>query len=214
MAAKTKSTEKFSYRSVFKIAIGFFFFFVFLFFIPSLWAWVSSSGKILKIEQVPEQDLIVFGSGLNSDGTPSPFLAGRLDRAVELYREGKARKILLSGGSGAYYSEPKAMRKYLINQGIPDSILLLDEYGIDSYDTLIRARDIYHLKQVTLVTQSYHLPRTLTIASALGLEAVGVADDSVRVHSESWRKAVIRELGADWKMVFDIFSGRGPKYKE
>lgn len=214
MARKTKSSEKLSYKAVFKIAVGFFVFFIFLFFVPAIWAWVSSSGRILEIGQVPKEDLIVFGSGLNRDGTPSPFLAGRLDRTVDLYRAGKAKKILLSGSSDSYYSEPKAMRKYLIDRGVSDAVMLLDEYGVDSYDTLIRARDIYHLKQVTLVTQSYHLPRALTIASALGLEAVGFADDSVRTYSGSWRKAVIRELGADWKMVFDVFSGRPPKYKE
>lgn len=72
------------------------------------------------------------------------------------------------------YNEVAVMKSYAIKSGVPSSDIFLDHAGFSTYDSLIRARDIFQAKKVIIVTQDYHLYRALYIAQSLGLEASGV----------------------------------------
>jgi vancomycin permeability regulator SanA len=106
------------------------------------------------------------------------MLNDRLDQAYELYVNGKAGKILVSGDHGRKnYDEVNTMKKYLINKGVPPEDVFMDHAGFNTYESVYRVRDIFQVKKVIIVTQGYHLTRAVFIARELGLEACGVASD-------------------------------------
>jgi vancomycin permeability regulator SanA len=118
---------------------------------------------------------IVFGAGYSSQGL-SLVLEDRVRTAVDLYRAGRVRKLLMTGdNSRMSYNEPVAMRRFAESLGVPDGDIVLDYAGFRTYDSLYRARDIFGIRDALLVTQSYHLPRALYTARRLGIEASGVA---------------------------------------
>ena len=125
-----------------------------------------------------ERIAIVFGAGLYRDGSPTPVLRDRVATAVDLYREGKVEKLLMSGdNSSPGHNEPGAMRTYALGLGIPDEDLILDYAGRRTYDTCYRAREIFDLDSAILVTQAFHLPRAIYTCNLLGVSAIGVPAD-------------------------------------
>src|SRR5512140_2059301 len=132
--------------------------------------------RIFSIKDVmPRRVAIVFGAGLWRDGTPTPVLRDRVQTAANLYFSGKVEKLLMSGDNRfVNYNEPEAMRQYAIKLGVPDKDIVLDYAGRRTYDTCYRARDIFRVDSVILVTQDFHLPRALYLCNMLGVEAVGV----------------------------------------
>ena len=122
---------------------------------------------------------LVLGAQVFPSGTPSAFLAGRLDLARRLLEGGRVRVLLLSGdGAAPEYDEPAAMRRYLLAAGVPDEAMVLDRFGLDTYDSCVRAARVFGVEELLVVTQSYHLPRAVGTARALGLAAEGVGDVS------------------------------------
>ncbi len=115
---------------------------------------------------------IVFGAGLNRDGSPSWMLADRIDAAISLYQAGKVKTLLMTGDEVGS-TEPKAMRDYAIRKGIPAGAISLDLSGLRTYDSCFRAVHSFNINQAILVTQGYHLPRALYTCNALGVDAVG-----------------------------------------
>jgi vancomycin permeability regulator SanA len=147
--------------------------------IPRLVTAAYSISRIYSPESSPVRPVaIVFGAGLRRDGTPTTVLRDRVETAVELYRQGKVAKLLMSGDNRfENYNEPEAMRQYALQLGVPDQDIVLDYAGRRTYDTCYRADAIFGVKQAVLVTQLFHLPRALYTCNKLGLEAVGVEAD-------------------------------------
>jgi vancomycin permeability regulator SanA len=153
---------------------------------------------------------LVLGAQVYPSGTPSAFLAGRLDLAKRLYDAGLVRVILVSGDNMAReYNEPDAMRAYLLDAGVPADKVVADYAGFDTYDSCSRAQRIFGVERLTVVTQGYHLPRAVATCRALGLDAVGVGDESVR-GSEAWRRGALRDQVACVKTVLDVVTRRDP----
>ncbi len=172
----------------------------------------KAAGHLYGEADVPASPVaLVLGAQVYRDGTPSAFLAGRLDLAKRLYDAGRVRVILVSGDNMAEeYNEPDAMRDYLIRAGVPADRLVADYAGFDTYDSAARARRIFGVTRLTVVTQSYHLPRAVATCRALGLDAVGVGDDRGPVHSPAWRRGAIRDQLACVKTVIDLITRRDP----
>lgn len=121
--------------------------------------------------------IVVFGAAIWGD-KPSPMLEDRLLKACELYKQGVAKKIIMSGDHGQKeYDEVSVMKKFAIEQGIPSEEIFMDHAGFSSYETVYRAKEIFGAQKVILVTQEYHLYRCLYIANQFELEAVGVNSD-------------------------------------
>lgn len=121
---------------------------------------------------------IVFGAGLNRDGSPTAVLKDRIETAAELYFQGKVEKILFSGDNRFVdYNEPGAMQSYALELGVPPSAIVLDYAGRRTYDTCYRAKAIFGLTDAILVTQAFHLPRALVLCEGLGIQADGVKAD-------------------------------------
>ena len=152
---------------------------------------------------------LVLGAQVKPDGTPSGFLAARLDLAKRLYDAGRIQTIIVSGNHTAdEYNEPVAMLNYLTRAGVPAERVITDPGGFDTYQSCLRARQIYGLTQVIMVTQSYHLPRAVATCRALGIDAIGVGDDSARQYRVSWWRGTIRDQLACVKTIVDLAMGR------
>ena len=173
---------------------------------------LTAAGHLYSADEVPAAPVaLVLGAKVFPDGTPSPFLAARLDLAHRLYAAGKVRVVVVSGDNMAKeYNEPDAMRSYLINAGMPAEAVVADYAGFDTYDSCARALRIFGVEQLIVVTQSYHLPRAVATCRALGVDATGVGDDTARQHPRSWRRGAIRDQLACAKTVIDLITGRDP----
>ena len=178
------------------------------------WAWVSlaSRGHVHHVEDAPSAPVaLVLGAGLNPDGSPSAFLAARLEVARQLYESGRARVILVSGDNRvANHDEPTAMRDWLVGHGIPADAVVRDFAGRDTYDSCVRAKRIFGVERALVVSQGYHLPRAVTTCRAVGLDAEGVGDWTAQTYSAQWTAGARREKLADAKAVIDVLTRRDP----
>ncbi|MDU7361809.1 MAG: ElyC/SanA/YdcF family protein [Propionibacteriaceae bacterium] len=173
---------------------------------------VASWGRVYDAAHTPsKRDVIVLGAKADRGG-PSAFLAARLDVAVELFERGKAERIIVSGdGRAASNNEPRVMREYLEARGVPSEFIVEDPKGYDTYDSCLRARDTYGVQAATLVTQDFHVRRSVTICRTLGVDALGAEDTSVAKDWPGiWLKGVLREGLANVKMELDLLSRRDP----
>ncbi|MEY9907401.1 vancomycin permeability regulator SanA [Catenulispora sp. MAP12-49] len=128
---------------------------------------------------------IVFGAGAPG-GKPTPYLARRLDVALDLYRRGKVTVVLVTGdNSRPDYDEPTVMRDYLVNHGVPAARIVRDFAGFDTWASCARAKKIFGVDHATLVTQDFHLPRALLLCRAAGIDGYGVADTGESVDGEN-----------------------------
>ena len=179
-----------------------------------LWVRSGADGHLYTEQSVPPAPVaLVLGAQVDPDGTPSPFLSARLELARRLFVAGKVRVLLVSGDNMRRdYDEPSAMRTWLINHGVPDKKIVRDYAGFDTYDSCARAARIFGVHQVTVVTQSFHLPRAVMLCRHLGLDANGVGDESVKQFRGPWLANSTREYGACVKAVYDVESGRDPVY--
>jgi SanA protein len=165
-------------------------------------ALVASEPRVVRtVESAPPETVaLVLGAGVRGDGTLSAVLEDRLATAVELYRTGKARKLLLSGDHGTRdYDEPDAMARWVEARGVPASDVFLDHAGFDTYATLVRAKRVFGVERALVVSQDFHLPRALYIARQVGIDATGVRADRRPYQRAAYY--ALRELGARAKAV-------------
>jgi vancomycin permeability regulator SanA len=147
--------------------------------VPWLWTRISAAGHRYGEAGAPTADVvIVLGTEVAADRVqPGDRLTGRLQTAASLIHSGRARVILVSGdGGGASGDEPAVMTSYLTGRlGVDPRRVVADPFGLDTYDTCARAREVYGVSRALVVTQSYHLPRAVTLCRHLGLDVDGVA---------------------------------------
>ena len=119
--------------------------------------------------------------------------------------------ILVSGDNAqADYDEPTAMYDWLIDAGIPAERVVRDYAGFDTHDSCVRARDVFGVKDLVVVTQDYHLPRAVFSCTAAGLDVVGVAVSSASVERSKAVKYRVREALASVKSAWDALIQRKP----
>lgn len=157
-----------------------------------------------EVDQVPAQPVaIVFGAGVRPDGRLSPVLRDRMDAAVDLYRQGRVQKLLVSGGRRSqHYDEPARMMDYALAQGVPVVDIIQDPAGFRTYDTCFRAAAIFGVNQAVLVTQSFHLPRALFTCANLDVQAVGFAADRRAYRASSYYN--LRDAVATLRAWLDV----------
>jgi len=172
----------------------------------------SSEGEIYRIDGSPQKQVaLVLGAKVYEDGGLSDMFRDRIDTAIGLYEAGKVEKILVSGDHGTEeYDEVNAAKDYLLEQGVPGADIFLDHAGFDTYDSVYRARDIFQVESVILVTQEYHLSRALYIADRLSVDAVGVGADLHIYGGEDYRN--FRESFAVVKAWLDVALKSKPKF--
>ncbi len=138
---------------------------------------LSVKKKIINIEKIEKNydTILILGAGLRN-GKPSPVLKDRLDTAYTLYEKGIAPKIIVSGDHGTKnYDEVNVMKNYLIEKGVPSEDIFMDHAGFSTYDSLYRAKNVFLSEKIVIVTQEFHLYRSLYIAKKLNLDSAGVS---------------------------------------
>lgn len=169
--------------------------------------YVKSIGRSQLHARQPERTaelpcwLIVPGAPYYPDGRPGLMLEDRLASAVALYRAGRISGILISGDGSEDYDEISVMQHYLITCGVAPDLIISDPAGYDTFETLVRARDVFHLRQAMITTQTYHLLRALYIGDRLGLQLKGVSCDSRSYPFFFWHR--LREIIARFKAWLD-----------
>ncbi len=160
----------------------------------------------------PRPVVIVFGAGVWPDGTPTPYLQKRLDTAKRMQQAGKVQKILVSGdNSTEHYNEPVAMQNYLVSQGVPKDVVVLDYAGLSTYDTCYRAQDIFKVNKAYVTTQAYHLPRAVTTCRMLGIDTIGV--ESMRDGRDFTAAYLLREMASIYKAGYELALQSEPAVK-
>ncbi len=122
-----------------------------------------------------EMALVLGAAPIGPEGGPNRYLVYRLDAAAALWKAGKAKTLIVSGGrTGDSYDEPAAMETGLVARGVPVEAIRRDNEGFRTRASVLRARDVFGQKKLLIVSQRFHLGRALYIAHQAGLEAWGV----------------------------------------
>ena len=175
---------------------------------------VSTEGSIVGAPAFVEDEadaVMILWSLVYSDGRLSDIVKDRADTAMEVYLSGKAQKILVSGDNGRKeYDEVRAIREYLLSEGIPAHDIFLDFAWFDTYDSMYRAQYIFDVQSLVIATQGFHLPRAVYTAQKLGIETVWVVADRHIYVRRTWFD--MRESLARVKARGETTFGSRPKY--
>ena len=165
-----------------------------------------ASGRVYSdVEAVPAREYgllpgtsrLVHGKYLNA------YFFNRIHAAVELYRAGKIRKIIVSGDNGrAEYNETGDMERELIAEGVAPENVLSDFAGFRTLDSVVRARNLFGADELTVISQRFHCERAIYLASEHGIDAIGFEADEVAPRAVRIRIAV-REAFARVLAVLD-----------
>lgn len=152
-----------------------------------------TNADLVELSRIDPDCIMVLGAAVNPDGTPSPILKDRLKTGVSLYHRGVAPKLLLTGDDGQVeYNEVQAMKNYAVSAGVPEEDIFLDHAGFSTYDSVYRASYVFDIESAVVVTQEYHLYRTLYSCKKMGIEALGVGSDQEIYSGQEYRE--VREV--------------------
>ncbi|GLU47700.1 membrane protein [Nocardiopsis ansamitocini] len=182
---------------------------------PITWLHASTSGDRFAAGQTPHRPVaLVLGAGVRPDGSPTRLLERRLDLAAQLYHQARVEAVLVSGdNSRETYNETDAMAAYLVGAGVPEEKIAGDYAGFSTWESCVRAREVFGVEAVTVVTQSFHLPRAVALCKRAGLDAIGVGDPGQgtdRVTATIYGH--FREVPAAFKAVADALLRPDPTF--
>lgn len=168
-----------------------------------------------KIADVEDKYTVIVPGAMVYRNNVSHVVRDRLEGAAQLVKGGKVRKVLISGDHGSkYYDEVNTMRRFMqTNYGTDGNIIFMDHAGFSTYETMYRARDVFCVKDCVVVTQKFHLPRTVYIGKKLGLDVSGYVAKEItpfrRRIKISW---FVREWFARVKSFFLVMFNVPPTY--
>lgn len=155
--------------------------------------------------------LLLGASKMLPNGYINLYFKYRIDAALELFRAGKIKYIIISGdNSRTDYDEPSDMKNELVSGGIPDSVIYLDYAGFRTFDSVIRAREIFGQTEIISISQKFHNERTVFIARRENMTAYGY--NAQDVSKSAWLRTNIREFFARAKVFLDILIDRQPEF--
>ena len=166
------------------------------------------------VDSIPHNKvgLLLGTNPLNRLGRPNTYFTNRIRIAAELYHAGKIDYILASGDNHTHmYDEPTAMRDSLIAHGVPESRIILDYAGFRTFDSVVRAKEVFGCDSLTLISQADHCARALYLAEANGMDAFAIA---APLRAGRWVRIrlTIREWLARDKMMLDLWMGKKPHF--
>lgn len=206
--------DKISKKQLLKLLLYFIGISFVIIFILNCYVVLSINNKIIKDDNYKKleniQCIIVLGAGIRKD-KPSPLLQDRLDKAIELYFEGIAPKIIMSGDHGREdHDEVNVMKNYAIEKGVKSEDIFMDHAGFSTYDTMYRAKEVFGVEKAVIVTQKYHIYRSVYIANRLGIDAYGVPAEDIKHQWAIYRE--FREVLARNKDFFKTIFKPSSKY--
>lgn len=196
---------KFNKNKIFKRLFLFAIFSIIFLFGVNFYVKKSSSKYIFKNKKnIPVvYTALVPGAKVYSSGGVSAIVYDRVVKAAELYKKKIVKRILVSGDHGSrYYDEVNTMKKHLVKLGVPERDIFLDHAGFNTYNSVIRAKKIFLVKDLVIITQRFHLSRAVYIARKNGLNAYGYICDRRKYTHKYLNK--IREYLARVKSFFEV----------
>lgn len=171
--------------------------------------------NILTVEESTEikdvDCVMVLGAKVNSDGSPCLMLRDRLDKGIEVYKANVTNRILMTGDHGKTdYDEVNNMKEYAIDKEVIKDEVFMDHAGFSTYESMYRAKEVFGVKKMIIVTQEYHMHRSLYIANKLGIEAYGVCAEDISYPNQFKRE--VREVAARIKDVWTTVFRPEPTY--
>jgi SanA protein len=147
-----------------------------------------------------EVALVLGTAPIGPEGGPNHYFVYRLDAAAALWKAGKVKYFIASGSD----IEPEAMRVGLVERGVPAGVIYLDDKGNRTWDSVLRARDIFGQKRLVIVSQGFHLERALYIARREGIEAWGFEARDVTSPYAMW--TYLRQYPSALRAFFDVWT--------
>ncbi|MBF8457496.1 YdcF family protein [Kaistella sp. G5-32] len=155
--------------------------------------------------------LLLGTSKTLASGKPNAYFFNRITAAVELYKAGKIKNIIVSGdNSQKNYNEPEDMKIELIKQGIPAEKIFEDFAGFRTLDSIVRAKEIFGQQSFIIISQRFHNERAVYLAQKNGIEAFGYNAEDVNQYAGL--KTNLREYLARVKVFWDFLFGVEPKF--
>ena len=174
----------------------------------------AARGKTFdRLENIPENKVgLVLGTSRRLvEGGLNPYYTHRIKATVNLFQAGKIKFVLVSGDNGTiYYNEPTTIKKDLVAAGIPEERILLDYAGFRTLDSMVRAKVIFGLDSVTVISQDFHNKRAIYLAEKKGLTAIGF--NAKDVMGNPGLKVHLREYLARVKVFVDLLLNTQPRY--
>ncbi len=193
---------------------------VFLLLLLVIWTcnyWVENSTihqVYNSIDKLPQNEvaLVLGTSKYTVNGYQNPYFYYRIEAAVKLYQAKKIKHIIVSGDNRfKHYNEPKEMQQALEKRGIPTSAITLDYAGFRTLDSVVRSKEIFGQKRITIVSQKFHNQRALFIANHRNIEAI--AYNAQDIGLRFGLKTMLREYLARCKAILDIIIlNKQPKF--
>lgn len=174
--------------------------------------WRGSQGIYENVDDLPSADaVLVLGAAVYRDGQMSAVFADRADVALEVYRAGKVKKVLVSGDhSRNDYDEVNIAKNFFSQNRVPSEDIFVDYAGFNTYDSATRAKEIFQANSLIVATQEFHLPRALYLARQAGIEAHGIKAD-LRPYNPGFYNTW-RENGARIKAFWRAFFKDSPRF--
>jgi SanA protein len=173
----------------------------------NVWVWLEPRSRMFdNVRNVPENrvGLVLGTSKRGPQGYLNPYFVNRIAAAARLYSEGKVKHLLVSGDNRhSSYNEPEDFRDALVERGVSKKDITLDYAGFRTLDSVVRAKRVFGLRKVTIISQDFHARRALYIAKRYGIDAVGFAAKEV---PRSWfARTRLREVAARVRVVLDLY---------
>lgn len=144
-------------------------------------------------ESIPTHEYgIVFGARVNKDTQLSDAARERIEAAVLLYKQGKIKKLFISGDN-RNNAEADAIAHYAVQRGVPEADILIDRFGIDTNDTCRHFAAIGN--EAIIITQGFHLPRTLLMCERSRIQSTGLAVENL---------GILQSRGDNWFKIYQI----------
>ncbi|SHF50919.1 SanA protein [Salegentibacter echinorum] len=157
----------------------------------------------------PAKTAIILGASVHANGKLSPILQDRVEAAYLLYQLNKVENFLVSGDHKTDdYDEVNAIKNYLLKKGVPSKDIVLDHAGFDTYDSMYRSKAVFNLESAIVVTQKFHVPRSLFIANNIGLNYKGFEAQPIAYTSSE--KIKRREQLANFKAIWEVVFNQKP----
>lgn len=173
----------------------------------------SSAFLSYRIADVPEtKTALLLGTGKTlSNGMPNAYFYNRIQAAIDLYKSGKIKYIIVSGdNSSKDYNEPEDMQLTLIQYGVPKDRIVMDHAGFRTLDSVVRAKEIFGQNKLVIISQKFHNERAVFLAKENGMEAFGF--NAADVNKYAGLKTNLREYLAKAKVYWDLLFGVQPKF--
>ena len=175
--------------------------------------------------------IIILGCAIRRDGTPTPLLRGRADRALSFEKEqfdktGKHAKFVPSGGQGSdeIISEAESMKRYLMEQGVPEERIIKEDKSVNTLQNMAFSKKVIEADagsienvNIGFSTTNYHVFRGYTLANHIKMKVKGL---SAKTKLYFFPNAFIREfIGLVWEQklrhllfIFLLTLGLGALY--